>query len=108
MLGLNASEWAGIRTLEIESHPEVFQAKAVSAWQQGDMASLEKLIENRKKSGDRDIIRLVMESLWHAASERPQKAVESLQTATNLCLGPKECEWARWLRSHLEERNNAK
>ena len=108
MLGLSASEWAGIRTLELNAHPEVFQAKAISAWKQEDMLSLEQLIKDRGSASGRDVIRQVMESLWHTSSGRPERAMQSLESATNECLGPKECEWARWLRSYLEERNNAR
>jgi len=104
--GVEAAEWEGLKGLTPEDHPNVLEAQAMAMLMQGKYKAAMDLIGPVLKHPTPPIRAMTVASLNFALMGEKSKAYELSQRVNELCLGPKQCGWASWLRQELEEVHN--
>ena len=101
--GVEPENWRGAKGLTSEDHPRLLEAFAVQRLVIGEpresLALLSKALTRQRPP----IPLLVIASVANARIGNAKEARTWSARADELCLGPKECRQAAWLREHLDK-----
>ena len=101
--GVQPDSWKGLAGLTTEDHPRLLEAFAAQHLMAGRLSETLTLLSEALGLTRPSIPVLVIASITQARLGESEQALALSARANELCMGPKECSRASWLREQLME-----